>query len=636
MSTRRFRLLALVCLAALMASTAPLAQAQDGSRYDNPQLGVAFDLPPGWQVEATESGLLAAAPDDLAAAREGAIPQGLVLRIIFGTFSQLGITDAGQLPDLLARLAGSGASVPPAQPAAWGNALSGYQTEISLERDGLTTRVALLAVAGGRVAIVRGMAPTPIWQAGAGAQLDALARSIEFSLPERDRDLVNTVNAHDGGVMWHYQALPPTDGRPIVLGGLTYDMFDVMYLAAGPGGVLTLNMTNGAHISYMGPWGEADYVDVAIGPDTRLYLANAAGTDSAITVVDRAGNFVRVWGRRGDGDGEFAPGMPRTIAVTQQGDVWVVSEGHTTGPRNRLYRFDAVGNLLLSVDLGTVNPDLTGIRIDYNNATGALYMTGAAGAINVIDADGEALVVSLAEEVLQGLTPLDIAIAPDDSIIVALAAPGLEGYGFAEFSVSGRLLDLFGFPYDEARGGEFLHGEYLRPAGMVVGPTGIVYVTETNPATGYSQVQAFSFRGDGNLPLAREVLAGEIGASDAFTVDPAAGGGEIGYGQSVRGALNNRYPVHRYTFEAQAGDRIRITMRDASGEGQLDPLVRLLGRDQRELAVNDDVGSLAPEGFSQRDAVLEFALSGPGTYTIEATRFGGRGEYVLTLERVER
>jgi len=92
--------------------------------------------------------------------------------------------------------------------------------------------------------------------------------------------------------------------------------------------------------------------------------------------------------------------------------------------------------------------------------------------------------------------------------------------------------------------------------------------------------------------------------------------------------------VHTYTFEAAAGDRVRITMRDASGQGQLDPLVRLL-RDQRELAVNDDVGSLAPEGFSQRDAVLEFALSGPGTYTIEATRFGGRGEYVLTLERVE-
>ena len=636
MITRRCPLLALICLTALLATLALPARAQDATRYENAQLGVAFDLPGGWQVDATESGLVAAAPADLAIVQEGGIPEGLVMRVLIGTFSQLGITDAGQLPDALARLASVGGAAPAVQPAAWGNAISGYQAEVTLPDDGLTTRVALLAVAGGRVAIVRGLAPASVWQSGAGAQFDALARSLTFSLPERDQDLVNTVDAHDGGVLWHTQSLPPEDGRPVTYGGITYDTFDVMYLAAGPGGVLSLDMTSGAPISFMGPWGEADYVDVAIGPDTRLYLANAASADAAITVVDRAGNFARAWGRRGDGDGEFAPNMPRTIAVTPAGDVWTVSEGHSAGTARRLYRFDAVGNLLNTVDLGAVNADLAEVRIDHNAAIGALFLTGAGGAINELDANGQPLVVSLAEEVLHGLTPLDIAIAPDDSIILALAAPGLDGYGFAEFSVSGRLLDLFGFPYDEARGGEFLHGEYLRPAGLVVGPTGIVYATETHPATGYSQVQAFSFRGDGALPLAREALAGEIGASDAaFSLDPAAGGGEIGYGQTVRGALNNRYPAHRYTFEAQAGDRVRITMRDASGEGQLDPLLRLLGRDQRELAVNDDVGSLAPEGFSARDAVLEFALSGPGTYTIEATRFGGRGEYVLTLEKVE-
>src|SRR5690606_34033264 len=34
-------------------------------------------------------------------------------------------------------------------------------------------------------------------------------------------------------------------------------------------------------------------------------------------------------------------------------------------------------------------------------------------------------------------------------------------------------------------------------------------------------------------------------------------------------------------------------------------------------------------------AVAEQRNCGTGTYTIEATRFGGRGEYVLTLERVD-
>ncbi|MCC6801170.1 MAG: pre-peptidase C-terminal domain-containing protein [Anaerolineae bacterium] len=634
MSIRRCRSLALLSLITLLGALVPPAWAQGGSRYDNPQLGVAFDLPAGWQVSADDERVIAGAPADLAAMQEGDVPQGLVLRLLFGSFSQLGVTDASQLPDVLARLASEGGAAPSVQPATWGNAISGYQTEITLPDDGLTTRVALLAVAGGRIAIVRGLAPTPAWNGGAGAQFDALAQTLEFRLPARDQDLTTTVNAHDGGVLWHTQT-PREEDRAVTFGGITYDMFEVMYLAAGPGGVLALNMTTGAPISFIGPWGEADYVDIAIGPDTRLYLANAAGADSAITVVDRAGNFARAWGRRGDADGEFAPGMPRTVAVTRGGDVWAVSEGHGAGIARRLYRFDAVGNLLLTVDLGAVNADLVDIRLDNNISTGALFLIGATGALNMLDSDGEPLVVNLAEEVLQGLTPLDIAIAPDDNVIVALAAPGLDGYGFAEFSVSGKLLDLFGFPYDEARGGEFLHGEYLRPAGLVVGPDGTIYAAETNPATGLSQAQAFSFRGDGVLPLAREALAGEIGASDAFAVDPAAGGGAIGYGQTVRGALNNRYPVHTYTFEAQAGDRVRITMRDASGQGELDPVIRLLGRDQRALAVNDDVGTLAPEGFSQRDAVLEFALSGPGTYTLEATRFGGRGEYVLTLERVE-
>src|SRR5690606_37693436 len=262
-------LLALMCLVALLAPLAPPARAQDGSRYENAQLGVAFDLPGGWQVDATESGLVAAAPADLATVQEGGIPEGLVVRILFGTFSQLGITDAGQLPEALARLATVGGATPEAQPAAWGNAISGFQAEVTLPDDGLTTRVALLAVAGGRVAIVRGLAPAPVWQSGAGAQFDALAQSLSFTLPERDQDLVNTVNALDGGVLWHTQSLPPEDGRTVTYGGITYDMFDVMYMAAGPGGVLALNMTNGAPISFMGPWGEADYVDVSIGPDTR-------------------------------------------------------------------------------------------------------------------------------------------------------------------------------------------------------------------------------------------------------------------------------------------------------------------------------------------------------------------------------
>lgn len=624
-------LLGLLILSALVGPGPVRAQA--GERYTNPALGVSFTMPAGWQVKASEKGLLAGLPADLALVEAGNIPQGLVVRIVFGSFSELGITDASELPELLTRLIAESPATPEPRRVEWGNA-SGYEELVTLPQEQLTTRVALLAVAGGRVAIVRGFAPTAAWDSGAGAQFDALAASLLFALPERDADLLTRLTTNDGGVLWHYVAPQPEDGRVVRAGGIVYDMFNVMYMAAGPGGVLSLEMNSGRQISYMGPWVGGDYADVAIGPDTKLYLANVAEhTSGAVTVVDRAGNFARAWGARGDAEGEFAPGMPQTIAVTRAGEVWTVSEGHSAGVRNRLYRFDAFGNLLQTVDLGTINPNLSGVRLAVNDKTNTLYLVGATGNLNVVDAQGKPLVINLAQEILQGLTPLDIAIAPSDDIILALSAPGLDSFGFLELSVAGKLLDAFGFPYDATRGGPYLPGEYDRPAGLVVGPDGTIYWTETHPETGYTQVQRFTFTGDGLLPLGAEVAAGNGGESP-LGADPAQGGGPIAYGQTVQGALNNRYPVHRWTFEGSAGDHVIISMKDLSGAGLLDPQLRLLNAEGRQIAANDDVGAVRPEGLAERDALIDFFLPATGTYIIEAGRFGGRGDYLLTLERL--
>jgi hypothetical protein len=627
------RLLALACALALALSAVP-AWAQDGAqRYEDLALGIAFDLPAGWQVVIGEDKLLAAMPDDISAVEQGAPPQGLAVNITFGTFNQLGITDATELPALLSRLVSSKVAPPTPQPAQWGNA-SGYQAEVMLTQEGLTTRIALLAIAGGRVAVVRGVAPSAAWDGGARAQFDALAQSLHFALPQRDENYIQTVTSNDGGVLWHYEAPPTGDWRVVTAGGITFDQFDVMYMVVGPGGILSIEMGSGNQISYMGPWNDGNFVDVAIGPDTKLYMANVKDqTDQAVTVADRAGNWERAWGTRGDADGQFAPGMPQTIAVAHNGDVWTVSEGHASGIRARLYHFDAFGNLLATVNLDSINPDLSGIRLDINPRTGALYLVGATGNLNVLDAEGEALVVNLAAEVLQGLTPVDIAIEPNDNIILALAAPGLDGFGFLELSVAGRLLDVFGLTFPAERGGPFLPGEYRLPAGLIAGPDGTAYWTETNPDTGYTQVQRFTFTGDGRLPLGSETLAEASPQTDLVgSTDPAHGGGTIVYGQSVRGALNNRYPVHTWNFEGRAGDHVRITMIDASGSGLLDPLLTLKTRDGRAIAGNDDVGAVRPEGMNERDALVDFTLPEDGLYSIEAGRFGGRGEYILTLE----
>ncbi|MBN1679010.1 MAG: hypothetical protein JW966_01875 [Anaerolineae bacterium] len=641
MNRRLYHLLSsigMVCAVFLSGLAVPAALAQNaGERYENPSMGIAFDLPDGWAVAAEDTKLIAAAPADIAAVQAGSAPQALAMRIVIGEFNELGITDATQLPDLLARLVpGSDITPPPAEQTTWGNA-SGYQMVITVAKENLTTRVGLLAIAGGRVAVVRGMAPPAVWDSGAGAQFDTLVQSLEFSLPVRDENYLERVISNDGGVFWHYQSAPPgppDDWRLVQGGGLTYDMFDILYMAAGPGGVLAINQTTGESIAYMGPWYDGNFVDIGIGPRTRLYLANIADeTLNAIMVIDRAGNWARGWGIRGDGDGQFAPNMPRSIAVTTtgEGEVWAVSEGHPTGIRNRLYRFDLFGNLRQTIDLDAVNADLSGIRIALNETTGALYVVGATGNLNVVDLNGQALVTNLAQEILVDQTPVDIAIAPNGNIVLAVPAPGLGGFGFLELSVAGQLLDVFGLPFEREFGEMFRPGEYRQAGGMIIGPDGKVYFAETNPETSYTQVQAFLFSGDGRLPLGDEMVVDPNQPPDVPEADPVLNGGAIAYGETVTGKLNNRYPVHRWTFEGSAGDHVVITMLDASGIGMLDPLVNLVDVDGRIIASNDDVGQLAEAGMSERDVLLEFDLPSDGVYTIEATRFGGRGDYTLTL-----
>lgn len=611
--------------------------AQDATmqRFEGPQLGIAFDMPVGWQVQLGEDRLYAANPADLIALENGTMPQSLAIRMTFGTFNQLGITDATELPALLTHLVSSEIAAPTPEAIQWGNA-SGYTALITLPDEGITTRVGLLAIAGGRVAIIRGIAPIAMWDAGASATFDAIATSLDFRLPQRDENYIQTITANDGGVLWHYIDGQPDSGRVVNAGGIVYDPYDVMYMVVGEGGIMALDMNAGTYISFMGPWYGGNFVDVAMGPDLKLYMANVADdTSQAVMVVDRAGNWTRAWGSRGNADGQFAPGMPQTITVVKDGSVWVVSEGHTEGIANRLYQFDAFGNLLRTIDLATINSELSGVRLDFNVATGALYLVGATGNLNVLDASGEPLVVNLAAEVLQDLTPIDIAIAPNDNIILALDAPGLDGFGFLELSVAGRLLDVFGLPFQAETRRPFLPGEYLHPGGLIIGPDGTGYWTETNPDTGYVQVQRFTFTGDGRLQLGAEVLADANDASGMMgSADPSLGGGTIAYGQSVRGALNNRYPVHEWNFEGRTGDRVIITMIDASGTGSLDPSLSLRRLDGFEIAANDDVGDLHPEGMTNRDARIEFVLPDDGLFVIEAGRFGGRGDYILTLELV--
>ena len=86
---------------------------------------------------------------------------------------------------------------------------------------------------------------------------------------------------------------------------------------------------------------------IAIDPDGLLYITDAIVP--RVVVYDTDGNFVRAWGKRGDGPGMF--GRPKGIAIDADGHVYVAD-----AQINRLQVFSPEGKPLLSFGSYGWNP----------------------------------------------------------------------------------------------------------------------------------------------------------------------------------------------------------------------------------------------------------------------------------------
>ncbi len=86
---------------------------------------------------------------------------------------------------------------------------------------------------------------------------------------------------------------------------------------------------------------------------------------------------------------------------------------------------------------------------------------------------------------------------------------------------------------------------------------------------------------------------------------------------TVEGNINDSAPSVRYSFDANAGDSVTISMDATSGD--LDPYLQLFGPDNRLVDRNDDRES------GNRNALIALTLTQAGTYVIQATRFDQTG-----------
>jgi peptidylamidoglycolate lyase len=78
--------------------------------------------------------------------------------------------------------------------------------------------------------------------------------------------------------------------------------------------------------------------DVAIGADGSIYVADGYG-NSRVVQFSATGGFIREWGRKGSGPGEFS--NPHSIAIDPMGRLYVADRGNA-----RVQRFDSTGRFL--------------------------------------------------------------------------------------------------------------------------------------------------------------------------------------------------------------------------------------------------------------------------------------------------
>jgi hypothetical protein len=120
-----------------------------------------------------------------------------------------------------------------------------------------------------------------------------------------------------------------------------------------------------------------------------------------------------------------------------------------------------------------------------------------------------------------------------------------------------------------------------------------------------------------------ELIVDRVGVS-------SASGSTLRYGDSVINTITNMTPQVYYSFRAERGDMVNITMERVSGD--LDPYLQLVNSNAFVIADNDDV-----LGSNSLDAEIQgFLIEEAGTYIIIASRFGqaagtSTGAFVLRL-----
>lgn len=590
----RAQLLALaLCLGLASGAALPVMAQSDLALYRNEALGVAFQFPAGWTVRETPlaATITAATPADLEALDQGQPPGGLIFSVTMSSFRQLGLAGAGDLPSVLAGLAGDGAV---SEPVRFGGAAGVAATVNALDQD-MTVRTAVLSTGHRRVAIVRGLATQAGWSSGGRDWFGALASTLGFFPPASglEGDSITSV-------LWQLAAteMPNLTALALRPGGAT------LYASDRERGVWVIG-GNGVPGPVVRPPAMSSFAGVVAREDGTLFIADPVRHALWQLTPDGAAQIF-VGGTLGEGRGEFGPDAPAQFDTSPRG--FFVLDQSATG--FKIHLVSALGRPATpwdySPEYGPVDTPLMAVDFDGNIHILARNTNG----IIRLDANGNILAENLGAEALAGAEPLALAVDGFRNMYVATSDRGI-----LQLEPDGVLKNVIGEPYDAAQPPKA--GQIARPVALAISPDGgPLFVADAGP---FPQIVAFVVDGKPALNLTAGTREG----------------GPISVGLPISGQITSDAFMWNYTFEGRQGDVVTITLR-AAENSPLDPFVDLVSPQNRRLIANDDAN--AP-GLRPMDAqISNFPLPETGTYTVRATRFGretmpGEGMFVLTLER---
>lgn len=171
----------------------------------------------------------------------------------------------------------------------------------------------------------------------------------------------------------------------------------------GPDGTLLLTLgTKG--VRGEGPDTFAGPCDVAVAANGDIFVADGH-VNSRIVKFDKTGKFIKAWGRKGDGPGEF--NLPHTLVIDSRGRVLVGDRSN-----NRIQIFDQDGTYLDQwTQFGTpsgmyITPDDSLYVVDYNVKKGVFIGSAKDGSVKykLDDAVAEGVAVDAAGNIYVGET----------------------------------------------------------------------------------------------------------------------------------------------------------------------------------------------------------------------------------------